>query len=79
VRDEFDLSASNILLAPRPRILLTVFSENEMKQQVLQARSIELRDEFDLSASASLIAPSSSISFAALSENEMIKRTEIKR
>jgi hypothetical protein len=34
VRDEFDLSASEIFIAPSLPISLPVLSENEMKQQV---------------------------------------------
>jgi hypothetical protein len=51
VRDVFDLSASNNLIAPSLPILLTVWSENKMKQQVLLLRSSKVRCEFDLSAS----------------------------
>jgi hypothetical protein len=51
VRDVFDLSASDNLIAPSSPILLPVLSENEMKQQVLlPLRLREVRVVFDLSA-----------------------------
>jgi hypothetical protein len=34
-REEFDLSASDNLMAPSAPILLAVLSENEMKQQLI--------------------------------------------
>jgi hypothetical protein len=37
-RDEFDLSASNNLIAPSVPILFAVLSENEVKQQVYYRR-----------------------------------------
>jgi hypothetical protein len=58
VRDEFNLSASDNLVAPFLPISLTVRSENEIKGICrLRLRSSEVRDEFDLSASDNLIAP----------------------
>jgi hypothetical protein len=38
MRDEFDLSASDNSVAPEIQILLSVLSENEMKQQVCYSR-----------------------------------------
>jgi hypothetical protein len=57
----FDSSASDNLADPSSPILLSVLSENEMKQQVLQLRSSEVRDVLDFSASDNLMAPSSPI------------------
>jgi hypothetical protein len=57
VSEVFDLSASNSLIAPSFPILLTVSSENEMKQQVLHPRSSEARDGCVSSASDNLFAP----------------------
>jgi hypothetical protein len=71
VRDEFDLSASDNLVAPSVLMRFPVLSENEMKQQLLQLRPSEVRDVFDLSASDNLVAPLLPILLPALSENEM--------
>jgi hypothetical protein len=37
VREEFDLSASDNLIAPSESILLSVFSENQMKEKNVTA------------------------------------------
>jgi hypothetical protein len=68
VRDEFDLSASANLVSPSLPILFAVFSENEMKQSLLLARSSEVSDVFDFSASDNLIAPSSPILLSVQTE-----------
>jgi hypothetical protein len=64
VRNEFDLSASENLIAASAPIVSSILSENEMKQQVLlPPRSSEVRDVFDFSASDILMAPSSPMLF----------------
>jgi hypothetical protein len=57
-RDELDLSAANISVAPSGSILLSKLRENEMKQLELQDMSRDLRVEFNLSASINFVAPS---------------------
>jgi hypothetical protein len=73
VRDEFDMSASDNLMAPSSPKGLSVLSENEMKQQefVLLLRLSAVRDEFNLSASDNLMAPQLPILLPVLSENEV--------
>jgi hypothetical protein len=63
-RDEFDLSASDNLIAPSLPILFSVLSENDMKASVLPKSLSEVRDEFNLSVSDNLATPSLPISLS---------------
>jgi hypothetical protein len=71
VRDEFDLSTSDNLIAPSTPTLLPVLSQNETKQQMLLLRLSDAKDELNSSASANLITPSSPTPVSVLSENEI--------
>jgi hypothetical protein len=53
----FDLSPLDNSRAPLNPILLTVSSENELKQVLLQLRWSVVRDMFDLRVSNNFIAP----------------------
>jgi hypothetical protein len=72
VRDVFDLSASDNMIAPPSSIEKAVWSENEMKCSTsVLPRSSEARDEVDLSASDNLITPSTPNLVPVMSENEL--------
>jgi hypothetical protein len=64
-----DLSASDNLITPLLRILLSVLSQYELNHYVCYCSDV--RDVFDLSASDKLKAASLPILFSVLSENEM--------
>jgi hypothetical protein len=64
-----DLSASDNLITPLLRILLSVLSQYELNHYVCYCSDV--RDVFDLSASDNAVAPSGPMKLTVLSENQM--------